>query len=143
MNFLKTNNLKIDKIQRRALSVVYQNFSLNLQELLTLPGGVTFHIIFIRKLQHEIFKSLNGLGPSFISELFIPKFSGYNLRRGQQLVLPPTNTVKFGLHSLSFAGSLIWDRLSKDVKSSPSLNIFKSKLKALPSSFCTCPLCKL
>jgi len=45
----------------------------------------------------------------------------------QQLVLPPSNTVKFGLQSLSFAGSLIWDRLPKNVKSFASLNIFKNR----------------
>ena len=132
----------IDRIQRRALSVVYQNFTCSLNELLNLSGGETFHINFIRKLLEEIYKSVNNLSPSFMAELFVPKFSGYDLRRGQQLVLPPTNTVKFGLQSLSFTGSLIWDRISKDVKESPSLNVFKRKLKMFPSNFCTCNICK-
>ena len=142
MNFLKANNINIDKIQRRALSVVYQNFTLNLNDLLNLSGGVTFHIKFIRKLLEEIFKSINNLSPPFMSELFVPKCSGYDLRRGQQLVLPPTKTVKFGMQSLSFSGSLIWDRLPKNVKDSPTLNVFKRKLKLLPDTFCTCLLCR-
>ena len=142
MNFVKSNNVMIDRIQRRALSVVYQNFTCSLNELLNLSGGETFHINFIRKLLEEIYKSVNNLSPSFMAELFVPKFSGYDLRRGQQLVLPPTNTVKFGLQSLSFTGSLIWDRISRDVKESPSLNVFKRKLKMFPSNFCTCNICK-
>jgi len=142
MNFVKANNVKIDNVQRRALSVVHQNFYSNLEDLLIASHGVSFHTYFIHKLLEEIYKSLNGLSPPIIAEIFVPKFSGYELRRGQQLTLPPTRSVKFGLQSLSFVGSLIWNRLSKDVKDSPSINVFKTKLKALPRNFCTCSLCK-
>ena len=41
-------------------------------------------------------------------------------------MLPPANTIKFGLHSLSFIGSLVWDRLSKDVKSSETFNMLRA-----------------
>jgi len=44
MNFVKANNAKIDRIQRRALSVVHQNFTSNLYDLLALSSGATFHI---------------------------------------------------------------------------------------------------
>ena len=143
MNFVKANNAKIDRIQRKALSVVHQDYNSNLYKLLDLSSGTTFHIKFICKLLEEIFKTLNKLNPPFLSELFVPKQSGYLLRRGQQLVLPPTKTVKFGLQSLAFAGSLIWDRLPNDVKSSASLNIFKNRIKSLPKNFCTCSICKI
>ena len=142
MNFVKANNVKIDKVQRRALSVVYQNFHSNLHDLLITSSGVSFHTYFIHKLLEEIYKSLHGLSPPIIAEIFVPKFSRFRLRRGQQLTLPPTKSVKFGLQSLSFTGSLIWNRLSKSVKDSPSINVFKSKLKELPSDFCTCNMCK-
>ena len=142
MRFDKTSNASIDKIHRRALTVVYGKCNCSLSELLELSNSVTFHIRFIRRLMVEIFKSVHNLSPDFISELFVPKSSGYDLRRGHQLVLPPTNTVKFGLHSLSFAGSLLWDRLPKDVKSTESVKTFESNIKSLPKNFCTCPLCK-
>ena len=142
MRFDKASNNLMNKIHHRALSVVYQNFNSSLLDLLSFSHGVTLHVSFIRKLLQEIFKFVNGLGPSFMSELFVPKFSGYTLRRGQQLVLPPTKTVKFGMHSLSFVGSLIWDRLPRDIKDSQSLNVFKSRVKNLPKNFCTCPYCK-
>jgi len=143
MNFVKGNNNKIEKIQRRALSVVYQDVNSDLLELLAIEKGVTFHIKFIFKLLEEIFKTLHKQNPSFLQEIFTVKKSGYELRRGEQLALPSTKTVKFGLQSLSFVGSLLWDRLPKDVKSSATFNIFKGKLKMLPNNFCTCPICKL
>ena len=141
MRFDKASNSLLDKIQRRALAVVYQDYHSSFKELLELSESVTFHIHFIRKLLEEIFKSVNGLNPSFISDLFQPKISGYELRRGHQLVLPQTSTVKYGLHSVSFVGSLIWDRLPKDVKNTDSLSDFKHSVKHL-KNFCSCPLCK-
>jgi len=54
----------------------------------------------------EIYKSLSSLSPPMIVEIFVPKFSGYELRRPlpntAQLTLPPIRPVKFGLQSLSF-----------------------------------------
>ena len=143
MNFVKCNNTKIDKIQRRALSVVDQDYDSDLCDLLEISKGVSFHIKFIFKLLEEIFKTLHKLNPSFLRELFNVKTSGHDLRRGEQLVLPPTKTVKFGIQSLSFVGSLVWDRLPKDMKKSTSFNIFRNRLRMLPENFCTCPICKL
>ena len=143
MNFVKGNNTKMEKIQRRALSVVYQDFDSDLSQLLATCKDVTFHIKFIFKLLEEIYKTRHKLNPPFLQELFTVKTSGHDLRRGEQLALPSTKTVKFGIQSLSFVGSLVWDRLPKDMKKSPSLNIFKSRLKMLPTNFCSCPICKL
>ena len=127
--FCKTNNNVIEKIQRRALAVVYQNYNSNLYQLLALSKMASFHINFIIKILEEIYKTLHKQNPPFLSQLFTVKTSRFQLRRGEQLALPPTNTVKFGMHSLSFVGSLIWDRLPKDVKSSATFSIFRGKLK--------------
>ena len=143
MNFVKRNNTKIEKIQRRALSVVYQDYDSDLYDLLEISKDVTFHIKFIFKLLEEIYKTTHKLNPSFLQDLFNVKTSGHDLRRGKQLALPPTKTVKFGIQSLSFVGPLVWNRLPKDVKESTSLNIFRNRLKMLPNNFCTCPICKL
>jgi len=67
MNFVKTNNVKIDNVQ---------NFYSNLEDLLITSHGVSFHTYFIHKLLEEIYKSLNGLSLPIIAEIFIPKFSG-------------------------------------------------------------------
>ena len=107
MNFVKGNNDKIEKIQRRALSVVYQNYNSDIYELLSINKGVTFHIKFIFKLVEEIFKTVHKQNPSFLHEIFTVKKSGHDLRRGEQLALLSTKTVKFGIQSLSFIGSLL------------------------------------
>ena len=49
-------------------------------------------------------------------------------------MLPPTDTVKYGF----FVGSLVWDRLPKDVKSSATFNI-RGKVKHVAERFLYLP----
>jgi len=142
MNFIKGNYTRIEKIHHRALSAVF-NTSLSFSELLALEGGVSLHIYFIKNILVEIFKSLHGLNPTFLSELFIPKCNPYSLRSGHQLILPPTNTVLFGTRSLGFMGSLLWNRLPKQIKESTSLSIFKNNLNKLSVKICYCQICNI
>ena len=68
MRFDKASNFNINRVHRRALSVIYQSFNSILLDLLSLSKGVTLHISYIQKLLQEILKSVNGLNPSFMSE---------------------------------------------------------------------------
>jgi hypothetical protein len=131
MNFVMPNNARITKVHCRALRVVFQNFDANISELPALENGVSLHISFIRKLLVKIFKSLHGLNSTFISELFIPKSSRYSLRSGQQLALPPIHTVTFVNRSLSFMGSLLWDRVPNFSKDSTNLSQLKKRMTNL------------
>ena len=123
--------------------MVYQKFSANLSELLALGNEVSLHISFICKLFIEIFKSLHGLNPIFLSELFETKCNHYFLRSGHQLILPPTNTTTFGIRSLSFMGSLIWNKLPMNVKDAKTLLQFKTLLNNLATNICHCQICNI
>jgi len=47
MNLMKANNVNVDKIQCRALSVVHQNFYSNLEDLLIISKMEPFtHILY-------------------------------------------------------------------------------------------------
>ena len=58
MNFVKHNKKQIEKIQRRALSVVHEKYDSNLYQLLALSKTASFHIKFIHKILEEIYKTL-------------------------------------------------------------------------------------
>ena len=45
----------------------------------------------------------------------------YNLRDGSKLVLPKTKSSSFGINSLRFGGSLLWNNLPVSVKNCQSL----------------------
>ena len=59
----------------------------------------------------------------------------YNLRDGSKLVLSKTKSSRFGINSLKFRGSILWNNLPVSLK---SLNEFKGELKNLGSIHCTC-----
>ena len=58
----------------------------------------------------------------------------YNLRDGSKLLLPKTKSSRFGINSLRFRGSLLWNNLPVSVKNCQTLNVFKLELKNLEYS---------
>ena len=70
MNFVKHNNNQIQKIQRRALAVVHQDYDSNLSQLLTISKTASFHIKFIHKILEEIYKTLKKQNPSFLTKFY-------------------------------------------------------------------------
>lgn len=121
--------------------MVFQDFNATYSELLALEMGVSLHVRFIHKPLMEVFKSINGLNPSFLGVLFIPKSSCCSLRSGQHLVLPQTKTITFGTRSLSFMSSSIWNRLPKTIKESTSISRFKTSLLQSQNVW-NCFICK-
>ena len=117
----KTSYNMVDGVQKRALRALYNVYDLSLDELLRLDGKVRVHIIHIRFLLTEIFKTAHGLNPCFMGDLFVPKTIPYCLRNSGLLVLPETNTVRYGVNSLSFRGSLLWNKLPNEYKQLKSL----------------------
>ena len=74
---------------------------------------------------------------SSFEEKPIPK----NLRDGSKLVLPQIKSSRFGINSLRFRGSLLWNNLPMSVTNCESLNEFKLELKNLGNIHCTCLVC--
>ena len=65
----------------------------------------------------------------------------YNLRKGPILYLPSTQSTYYRTNSVHFRGSLIWNNLSKDIKSSKLLTEFKTKVKKFRNIDCGCVIC--
>ena len=71
-----------------------------------------------------------GISPSIINEIFrFRKKSVYSLGSGIQLEKPSINTVQFGSESTVYLGAKIWELIPEKIKSSESVDIFKSKIK--------------
>ena len=63
----------------------------------------------------------------------------YNLRCGNAVMLPGTNTTKYGIKSLNFSGLMFWNVIPKNVKLSKKLQEFKRSLKHLiPCNYAAC-----
>ena len=77
------------------------------------------------------FKSLNGLAPVYIDEMIQRYVPNRKLRSSSAFLLKQNkwNLKSYGFRTFTVAAPFLWNSLPLEVKSSPSLNIFKSKLK--------------
>ena len=84
-----------------------------------------------------------NLNPHFIWSYLREKPMPYNVRDGSKLVLPKTKYSRFGINSLQFRGSFLWNNLLVSLKNCQSLNEFNLELKNLGKIHCTCLVCRL
>ena len=139
----KNLNDKINRIQERALRIVYRDYKSSFKELFQKDKSITIHQRNLQYLVIEIYKVRSGISPKIMNEIFrFSKNSVYSLRSGIQLEKPSINTVQFGSESTVYLGAKIWELIPENIKSSKSVDIFKSKIKKWVPERCPCRLCK-
>ena len=77
------------------------------------------------------YKALNGLAPAYIRELLTPYTPARTLRSmDNNLLEPPKCRLEyFGKRSFAAAAPVMWNDLPLHIKQSPSVDIFKSRIK--------------
>ena len=133
---------KILKIHKRTLQIVYGVYDESYENLLNRSDDISIHQKHLRYLAIEVYKSLAKLNPGFMWNFFERNHAPYNLRRGDLLLLPPAKSIRYGVNSLAFRGSLLWNNLPPQVKESQTLEEFKNRIKNLRSICCTCTVCQ-
>ena len=133
---------KIDAVHKRALRAVTGTFDKSFDEILCLYNDTTIHQRSLRVLATEIYKCLSNQYPEIVRELFLFKSSIYDSRSGILLSLPPTKSVRFGMNSIIFRASQLWNTLPGLIKKSSTIATFKERLEALDNLPCCCQLCK-
>ena len=136
-------NNKINWIQERALRIVYRDYKSSFKGLLQKDQSVTIHQRNLQYLPIEIYEVRMGISPKILNEIFrFSKNSVYSLRSGIQLEKPSINTVQFGSESTVYLWAKIWELIPENIRSSKSVDIFKSKIKKWVPWICPCRLCK-
>ena len=105
MFFRKKSYLKIEKIQCKALKIIY-NSNESYDELLTRINEMSILQKHLRALATEIHKDLADINPVFVKPYFIIKGIPYNIRNGCALKLPSANCTYYGINSVLFRASL-------------------------------------
>ena len=136
----RTLNNRINKIQERALRIVYDNRNSTFEELLRKDDSVTIHTRNIQALAIELFKIVSGQSPEIMKEVFSLKetlpyctkfpFKTRNIR-----------TVTYGTNTLSFLGPKIWAIVPTSIRESKSLVEFKKEISKWKPEQCPCRLC--
>ena len=80
-----------------------------------------------------VYKSLNDLAPERLGDIF-EKLSDIHIKVLRntkcKLTISKMRTA-YGQESIAFRGASVWNRLDSEMKSAPSIQSFKMKLKAL------------
>ena len=124
---------KLQRIQNTAARLVARvkksdHITPVLQKLHWLP--VKSRIIY--KILLQTYKALNGLAPSYLSELLDIYRPSLNLRSSGKhlLTTKKTNTVNYGDRAFSVCAPKLWNNLPLHIRQAKSLSSFKSQLEA-------------
>ena len=93
-------------------------------------------------LMIEIYKTLNNINPPFMQEYFISKDVKYDLRTRDLLQIPAAKSITFGIDSIEFRGSLLWNSIPDLIKRASSAAIFKRSIKNWSGEECHCKICR-
>jgi hypothetical protein len=111
-----TNN--IEKIQERALSFIYDDYTNSYNFLLDQSKLPSLKIRRMRTMALETFKILNKSSPEFIQNIITIKEKSYNLRYQKHTVdVPRPKTTRYGKKSVSYEAATLWNSLPNHVRS--------------------------
>ena len=96
----KKNGHKIEKIQERALRIIYRNYDSLYPELLDKR---------LRSMLLHVFKSLKGMNAKCLNDMFSVKQNEYSMRQAVKLVQPRRKTTTSGLKTVSYLGAKLWN----------------------------------
>ena len=125
----KQNNGKIEKIQERALQILYDDYESECNELLDKSGAISMLQSWLNCIILEVFKSIHNSSPLYIQVMFEIKKSSYSMRDSSKLVQPKRNTTTFGLRSFTYFGSKLWNDLPIDFSETTDLPLVRDRLR--------------
>ena len=90
----------------------------------------------------EVFKTVNDLSPSFISDIIEIKHFQYSMRIINSAFIPKARTTKYGLKSFAHGGALVWNSLPNELRTSENDGQFRRLIRRWDGRVCRCSVCK-
>ena len=110
----KANN-KINYIHERASRIFYKDNESSFENLLKKDNSVCIHHKNIQPLAIELFKVKNNLSNTIMCDIFETRNINYNLRSQTDFAGTNVNTTSFGLNSLRYLATKIWDIVPNEI----------------------------
>ena len=129
----------INRIQEKALRLVYKDKTSTYQELLRLDNSVTIHLRYLQILATEIFKWKRNLSPHHI---FKTNKTKYSLRNYTNRAVGRVKTTAYGTETVIHRAPLTWQLVPDHMKDFKNLLDVKQKRKTWIPEECECNLCK-
>ena len=143
MFYNRTLNSKLNRLQERALRIVYQD-DISPFEMLKLnkENSVTIHQRNLQRLAITMYKINKNLSPKITQNLFTNDTQNYSLRSNTQFKVAVPKTVRYGTETFSYMGTKICELIPNDLKNLPTLKMFKKNIKTWFPDKCSCRLSK-
>ena len=139
----RKNNNRINKIQERALKLIYKEDASSFTDLLKRDSSVTIHERNLQVLATEIYKVENNIGPVMMNAILAKREIPYNLRAARRYKTNNVKSVRYGTETISYRSAKIREFVPDHIMHSASLNEFKKKIKTWKPDACDCRLCKI
>lgn len=123
------NIKKLEKVNERALKFVNRDNKSDYEVQLIKADKNRLLTNRVINMSIEVYKAKVGISPIYLQELFVNEFNPYNLRASNTLVLPKYRTRTFGYRSFAYMGAKIWNQLTNDLRESPTLPLFRERMK--------------
>ena len=124
----------LNNIHEWALRVIYNDHENSFNSILTENNLKAIHQKNLEFLAIEIYKFQNGLSPPIMNDIFFSRQNVYNLQKFQELSTSIKNAVNRGPH--------LWNLIPDNIKSEPTLELFKKKIRKCKCEPCPCRMCK-
>ena len=75
-----------------------------------------------------MFKSLNGLAPVYLQDLFSERHTDYGMRDSLRKLNLPKPRTDYLKRSFGYSGALLWNSLPENIRAIRSIGQFKKKI---------------
>ena len=121
-------NSRVNKLQERALGIVYQDYASSFTKILEKGNSKTIRNRNIQLLATELLKVKNGLSPPFMNEIFVENEQHYyDWRKKTEFNGNNVKTVYNGTKTLTSLGPRIWKLRQTTLKKVTALRNLNSK----------------
>ena len=136
MFHIQTLNNKINCLNERALRIAYLEYKLSFNELLQNKNSFTIDPRNISSLSLKIYKVLNGLSLSIMSNVFKENQSIlYELRNCNTFRSRRAKSMKYGTETISYLAPKIWFIDPETIKNCKFLQPFKLNIRKWKPEF--------
>ena len=127
---MKFEERKIERLQEKALRVVYCDKSTPYAQLLIKANLPSLENRRLQDIAILMYKVKDGSASQSIKDMFTIKETHYELRNNN-FIIPKFCTVKYGKNSIRYFGPYMWSRLEKKLKESPTMHHFKRNIRGM------------
>ena len=138
----KRSSDKLEKLQFRALRLVFNDFSSSYETLLEKVNMPSLHKSRIRLIAMETFKILHKLTPAYLHDLVTYIESRYSFRYDNLADLPRVRTARHGKSTFRYEAATVWNSLPNELRKVEDFGEFRRLVHTWSGSSCKCSMCK-